>query len=254
MNKQPVSYLQTDPRWRDKPYQVKGETATVGGSGCGPSCAAMVIETLTGQTCTPLDACNWSVAHGYKALKQGTYYGYFAAHFKVFGIACKQLLGARLSHQPNHPIHDQVKQYLADGYYVIALMGPKDIKNNVRGTWTKGGHFVLLWAWDDKVRINDPASTASQRTNGDPETFRQEVRNYWLVDARDYNKEDKPVTYEEWKAFMERYRQELRDQPAGMPDLLADAKAMGLTDGYRPRDFVTREEAAVMARAAALKK
>ena len=33
MNKQPVSYLQTDKRWKDKPYQVKGEKATIGGSG-----------------------------------------------------------------------------------------------------------------------------------------------------------------------------------------------------------------------------
>ena len=53
---------------------------------------------------------------------------------------------------------------------------------------------------------------------------------------------------------MDRYRKELGQKPAGMPELLADAKAMGLTDGSRPRDLVTREEAAVMARAAALKK
>lgn len=253
MNKQPVSYLQTDPRWRDKPYQVKGETATVGGSGCGPSCAAMVIETLTGQTCTPLDACNWSVAHGYKALKQGTYYGYFAAQFKAFGIACKQLLGARLSHQPNHPIHDQVKQYLTDGYYVIALMGP--------GTWTKGGHFVLLWAWDDKVRIKDPASTASQRTNGDPETFRQEVRNYWLIDARDYNKGDDDEMDQEkfnqmFAAAMQQYRQTLRDNDCG--DWSRQARQFAVDNGifagggtgadgqpnYMWEDLLTREQCA----------
>ena len=63
--------------------------------------------------------------------------------------------------------------------------------------------------------------------------------------------EDEEVTYEQWKEFMEQYRKELRELPAGMPELLADAKAMGLTDGFRPRDLVTREEAAVMARAAA---
>ncbi|MCI9557615.1 MAG: hypothetical protein HFF53_11930 [Lawsonibacter sp.] len=74
MNKRPVLYMQTDPRWKNKPYQVKGETATIGGSGCGPACAAMVIETLTGQTYTPVDACAWSVDHRYKTLNQGTYY------------------------------------------------------------------------------------------------------------------------------------------------------------------------------------
>ena len=46
MNKRPVSYLQTDPRWKSKPYRVPGESATIGGSGCGPTAAAMVIATL----------------------------------------------------------------------------------------------------------------------------------------------------------------------------------------------------------------
>ena len=64
MNKRPVSYLQTDPRWKNKPYRVPGENATIGGSGCGPTAAAMLIETITGKTYTPEDACAWSIAHG----------------------------------------------------------------------------------------------------------------------------------------------------------------------------------------------
>ena len=86
MNKRPVSYLQNDPRWKDKPYRVKGENSTVGSAGCGPTCAAMVIQTITGKTFTPEDACNWSIQHGYKALKQGTYYAYFKPQLKHFGI------------------------------------------------------------------------------------------------------------------------------------------------------------------------
>lgn len=71
--------------------------------------------------------------------------------------------------------------------------------------------------------------------------------------ARLIKGEDETVSYDQWKEYMERYRKELREMPAGMPDLLAEAKNMGLTDGSRPRDLVTREEAAVMARAAAKK-
>lgn len=63
-------------------------------------------------------------------------------------------------------------------------------------------------------------------------------------------KGDKEVTYQEWKSYMEQYRRELAGQSATMPELLAEAVAMGLTDGARPRDLVTREECAVMARAA----
>lgn len=210
MNKQPVKYLQTDPRWKKLPYQVKGETATIGGSGCGPTAAAMAIETITGQTFTPVDACKWSVDHGYKALNAGTYYSYFVPQFKAFGIDCKQLLGSSLHNRPDHPIHDQVKRYLEEGYYVIALMGP--------GTWTSGGHYILLWWWDDKVRINDSASTKDKRLNGDPETFKREVKQYWLIDAREFN-EEANMTQEKFNQMfneaMRQYRQELRDNDSG---------------------------------------
>ena len=199
MNKRPVSYLQTDGRWRDKPYRVTGEKSTIGSAGCGPSCAAMVIATMKGKTVTPVDTCDWSIRHGYKALNQGTYYSYFVPQLKAYGIQCKQMLGSRILNQPQHPIHEQVKQYLSQGYYVIALMGP--------GTWTKSGHFVLVWDWGSKVRINDPASTRSERLNGDPDTFRREVRNYWLVDAREFNKEDEAVvTYKYLKDVPEKFR------------------------------------------------
>lgn len=66
MNKKPVSYLQTDKRWKNEPYRVKGENSTIGSSGCGPTAAAMLIETITGKTYTPVDACKWSIDHGYE--------------------------------------------------------------------------------------------------------------------------------------------------------------------------------------------
>ena len=59
--------------------------------------------------------------------------------------------------------------------------------------------------------------------------------------------------YAQWLAFMERYRRELAANKAAMPDLLGEAVDLGLTDGSRPGDFATREECAVMARAAAKK-
>ena len=204
MNKKPVSYLQTDSRWAKKPYRVPGENSTIGSAGCGPTCAAMVISTITGKTVTPVDTCAWSIQHGYKALNQGTYYSYFVPQLKAYGIQCKQMLGSRILNQPQHPIHEQVKQYLSQGYYVIALIGP--------GTWTKSGHFVLVWDWDSKVRINDPASTRAERLNGDPEAFRREVRMYWLVDAREFNKEEaEVVTYKYLKDVPEKFRPIIND-------------------------------------------
>lgn len=249
MNKKPISYLQTDTRWKSKPYRVPGESSTIGSAGCGPSCAAMVIATLKDKSVTPETTCAWSIDHGYKALKQGTYYSYFQPQMAAYGIECKQLLGSRILNQPNHPIHDQVREFLQQGYYVIALMGP--------GTWTTGGHFVLLWDWDDKVRINDPASTKDARLNGNPETFKNEVRCYWLVDAREYNKgeEDDDMDVARFKELYNEMRKEFQDNDCGSWSKEARdwATSIGLIVGsgtlpdgqpnYMWADNLTREQA-----------
>ena len=60
--------------------------------------------------------------------------------------------------------------------------------------WTSSGHFILVWWADGKIRINDPASTKDSRVNGDPYDFRSQVKYYWWVDAREYNKEDDIMT------------------------------------------------------------
>ena len=182
MNKKPVSYLQTDARWKNKPYRVSGESSTIGSAGCGPTAAAMLIETITGKTFTPEDACNWSMAHGYKALNQGTYYAYFTPQFAEFGIDCQMLNWINTYGKPDHANHEAVVEKLKEGYYAIALMN--------KGLWTSSGHFVVLWWQDDKVRINDPASTKDARVNGDIQTFRSQAKYYWLVDAREYNRAD----------------------------------------------------------------
>ena len=245
MNKRPVSYLQTDKRWKDLPYQVPGETATIGGSGCGPTAAAMLIETLTGKTFTPVDACRWSVEHGYKAKGQGTYYGYFAPQFEAFGIKCWQLSWTNVYHNPASKVHDQALEYLKQGYYLIALMK--------QGTWTSGGHFIVVWWADGKIRINDPASTRDSRVNGDINTFRNEAAYYWVVDARAYNQEDDIVSYDKFKEYMDQYRQELgaaAPAPWAAPYIskCIDAGIMSEINGAidRPGDFLTRQEAAVM--------
>ena len=186
MNKRPVSYFQTDPRWRNKDYSAEGESTTIGASGCGPTAAAMLIETLTGKTFTPAEACKWSLEHGYKACKQGTYYAYFVPQFAAHGISCYQLSWTNTYHKPNDPIHDKALNLLKQGYYLIALMK--------KGNWTTSGHFIVVWWADNKIHINDPISTKPNRINGDIHTFRNEAAYYWVIDARTYNS-NKP--YEE---------------------------------------------------------
>lgn len=206
MNKRPVSYLQTDSRWKSEPYRVTGENSTIGSAGCGPTSAAMLIETITGKTFTPVDACKWAMAHGYKALNQGTYYAYFTPQFAEFGIDCQMLNWQNTYGKPDHANHEAVVEMLKEGYYAIALMN--------KGLWTSSGHFVVLWWQDDKVRINDPASTKDARVNGDIRTFRSQVKYYWLIDARKHNADkevDEIVSHEEWMEHWRELRKSLQD-------------------------------------------
>ena len=189
MNKKPVSYMQTDSRWKNKDYSAKGEKTTIGKSGCGPTCAAMLIETLTGKTFTPADACAWALKKGYKAPNQGTYYSYFVPQFKAYGIACERLNTANIYGNSKSAIHDRAFRLLKEGYYLIACMG--------KGLWTSSGHYIVVWWEDGKVRINDPNSTKTARLNGDLTAFKGQVKYYWAVDAREYNKKgEKTVTVE----------------------------------------------------------
>ena len=212
MNKKPISFLQTDARWKNKPYRVKGENATIGDSGCGPTAAAMLLSTLTGKNITPEDTCKWSVDHGYKALGNGTYYAYFAPQFAAYGIKCWQLNWVNAYHNPKATSFDETVKYLKQGYYAIALMK--------KGTWTGGGHFVVLWWADGKVRINDPASTRDNRVNGNLATFKNEAAYFWIVDAREYNNSGKLVD-----GSMAEVKPE--DVPQAAPGVTAERKATG---------------------------
>ena len=78
---------------------------------------------------------------------------------------------------------------MKEGYYLIACMG--------KGLWTSSGHYIVVWWEDGKVRINDPNSTKTARLNGDLTAFKGQVKYYWAVDAREYNKKgEKTVTVE----------------------------------------------------------
>lgn len=174
VNKQPVSYLQTDPRWKNIPYAVKGESSTIGDSGCGPTAMAMVLATWADPNVTPKTECAWAQAHGYKFLHQGTAYSYFAPAAKRYGLECRQITPGYIYGNTNSPYHEQAKEALDRGDFVIACMG--------KGLWTGSGHYVLVWKIEgNTVYINDPASTRAARTRGDCALFRQQVKHYWVI-------------------------------------------------------------------------
>ncbi len=176
----PISYLQTDPKWANIDYSARGEKTTIAKSGCGPSCMAMVIATLKNKAVTPKEACAWALAHGYKAVNQGTYYSYFATQGKAYGIAVSQLNGSNLygkSSQWVKAYHAKALAEIKKGNMVICCMG--------KGNWTRSGHFILWYGLDKSVKalINDPNSTKAARTCAELSLLQSQVKYYFVVDV-----------------------------------------------------------------------
>lgn len=210
----PVYYLQTDARWKNKDYSTKGEKTTIGESGCGPSCMAMVIATLKDSQITPVHTCAWALKRGYKALRQGTYYSYFKPQGKEYGINVKQLNTANVYGKTGAEVHNEALKLVKAGHWIIACMG--------KGNWTKSGHFVLWYGMDgNKVLINDPNSKKESRTKAAHSLFKSQVKYYFLVEVN--TKPSKSLT-EEWN----------------------EAKGKGITDGTFPAKYITREQTATM--------
>lgn len=174
MNSKPISYLQTDPKWRNVKYAEAGESSTIGGSGCGPTAMAMVLATWADRSVTPLTECRWAQKHGYKAKGGGTYHAYFAAAAARYGLISRQINSASIYGNSTTMYHDVARAAINQGDLVIACMGP--------GVWTKSGHFVLVWAIQGNVvYINDPASTRPERIRGNYAVFRRQVKYYHVI-------------------------------------------------------------------------
>lgn len=181
MTIKPVSYLQTDARWKNNNYSARGERKTIGSSGCGVTAAAMVIAALKDKNVTPATTAEWSMAHGYKALNQGTYYTYFVPQMSRYGIPCKRLNTVNLYGKSSSPAHTEALQALKNGNWIIACMG--------KGHWTSSGHYILLYGLKNgTVYINDPASTSPSRTENTWSLFAKQVKYMWSITVPEHLK------------------------------------------------------------------
>lgn len=170
----PVIYLQTDPIWKNHNYSARGEKKTIGSAGCGVTVAAMVIASQKDRNVTPVTTAEWSMAHGYKALNQGTYYTYFVPQLLEYGITCTKLNHTNLYGQSTSAAHTQALHALQKGDWVIACMG--------KGNWTSSGHFILVYQYENGlISINDPASTSAARTRNTWDLFASQVKYLWTV-------------------------------------------------------------------------
>ena len=191
---QPIYYMQTDSRWKNSNYSARGEKKTIGSSGCGVACSAMVIATLKDKNVTPIETANWSMAHGYKALNQGTYYSYFVPQFDIYGIQCKKLNNSNLYGKSSSAYHTEALNALKNGDWVIACMG--------KGNWTSSGHFIIVYGYENGyVYINDPASKASRRVKNTWNLFANQVKYLWTITVPDSLKNDTSTTINNISAY-----------------------------------------------------
>ena len=160
----PVEYEQTDSRWRNIMYSSIGNRAdTIGNSGCGPTCAAMVVATLRNNGVTPPAAAKWAVDHGYLSAHDGTYWSFFAQYLGLFRIPCTQTNSVEMAIAA-----------LKKDYMVITSVG--------KGIWTTGGHFILAYGIKgDKVLVHDPNSEATYRELANLSNYRREAVQFWII-------------------------------------------------------------------------
>ena len=178
----PILYMQNDPKWASHDYSAPGEKTTIKAEGCGITCAAMVIATLTDKNVTPVTTAEWSKKRGYKAKGQGTYYSYFKPQGAAYGIEITMLNSANIYGSPASKYHELAREAIERGDLVIACMG--------KGNWTTSGHYVLWYGLRaGKVQINDPWSNKPAQTNAEFNLFKSQVKFYWVVKVPDEFKE-----------------------------------------------------------------
>lgn len=163
--KQPVYYLQGDSRWKNTLFTMNNtynKKQTIGNSGCGITCAAMLIASWYDKKITPVDTAKECVAKGYRSKNSGTNAKFFSVIAKEYG-ASKYVATSS---------YETAKNIIDQGGLVIVNVGPS--------VWTKGGHYILWWKRDgDTVYINDPASKASNRVKNTVATLKKASKGFY---------------------------------------------------------------------------
>lgn len=141
---QVVYYNQLDKRYASKPYG----TDDIGTYGCGPTCMAMVVSSLTSETVDPVEMARWAYESGYWCSRSGSYHSLIPGAAKAWGLpvqGCGKTEGQR------------IVDALSQGKLVVAIM--------LKGHFTSSGHFIVLRGVENgKILVADPANyTRSQQ-------------------------------------------------------------------------------------------
>lgn len=128
-------YSQIDSRWSSHSYTSCGNySQTIGTSGCGPTCASMVV-TATKGTITPPEMGDFFVKYGYRSSNNGTYFSAFRFVADTFNIG----------YEETYRLDDAVNLVRNDHYVVVSC---------ANGLFTTGRTFYS-YCWNRRGYIKD---------------------------------------------------------------------------------------------------
>lgn len=157
-------FIQWDKRWGYEPYG----TSDIGISGCGPTCMAMVIYSLTRNTeATPLVLAQKSMNEGYYVEGIGTSWKFMREAALDYGVIASQfdMLGEQ-----------EMTDRLKDGNLIICAMGP--------GDFTNSGHFIVIYDYSrKKFSVNDPFSYTNSSKKWEYTTLISQCQQIWVYAA-----------------------------------------------------------------------
>lgn len=134
-----VYFNQGEAPWADALYG----SDPIRGYGCGPTAMSMVVSTLGDQVVDPAEMARIADEQGYCAAGSGSYLAIVEGLAAYFGLNVEPCYGISA---------DELRQLLASGNLLVALMGP--------GHFTQGGHFIVLRGvtLTGEVLVADPNS------------------------------------------------------------------------------------------------
>lgn len=140
-------YSQIDSRWKNNLYTSTGNRSqTIGSSGCGPTCASMIVSSIKG-IITPDKMSQIFVQNGYRSANNGTYWSAYRAVADEFNIGYTETSDIQ-----------KALELLRNNNYVIVSCG--------NGLFTTGGHYIVIVGIEgNTLKIYDPYNYSGKFNN-----------------------------------------------------------------------------------------
>ena len=151
--------LQWDDRWGFHPYG----TSVLGLTGCGPTCLAMVVDSLSEDAdVTPAEAADFATKQDLYEYGVGTRWGIWSAGATEYGLECETVSAD----------FDTVLGELSQSAMVVCSVGP--------GVFTPGGHFIVIVGQEEgKLEIRDPNNFQNSTRLWDWDEFSSQIKHCW---------------------------------------------------------------------------